>query len=293
MSTWSFKKCDTTENSLDELIKQMGWIMSKLDSKNVKRLDTNETSIKSALGETYINGPVLQMYDNQSPRVLRLQQGYDSTTTDFLYELYNKSGVKTVGIDSNGDGTFTGSISASSFTGGTIAIGSGNNIFKADSNGIYLGNATFASAPFSVAMDGSLKSSDAEITGGLISIGGATGKAIIETVGSNGAFFFKNSSDSEVGGLYRFTYVAPTLDDITLYSKANILIQSDNDILIEALGDDININCGHAYYNTKEIATQDYVTSQGFLTGNSVNGSFTSADGKTVSVANGLVTGIV
>ena len=40
---------------------------------------------------------------------------------------------------------------------GSIAIGSGNNIFKADSNGIYLGNATFAFAPFSVSMAGKIK----------------------------------------------------------------------------------------------------------------------------------------
>ncbi len=38
-------------------------------------------------------------------------------------------------------------------------IGSANNVFKADSNGIYLGNATFASAPFSVDMAGNLYSS--------------------------------------------------------------------------------------------------------------------------------------
>ena len=37
---------------------------------------------------------------------------------------------------------------------GSIAIGSGNNIFKADTNGICLGNATFASAPFRVDMAG-------------------------------------------------------------------------------------------------------------------------------------------
>ncbi|OMD80434.1 MULTISPECIES: hypothetical protein [Paenibacillus] len=49
--------------------------------------------------------------------------------------------------------------------GGTIAIGSGNNVLKADSNGVYLGNATFASAPFSVSMDGKLKALDGTFTG--------------------------------------------------------------------------------------------------------------------------------
>ena len=73
----------------------------------------------------------------------------------------------------NGGGTFTGVLSAATGTftgelsGGTISIGSNNDIFKADSNGIYLGNATFASAPFRVAPDGSLTSTTANLTGAL------------------------------------------------------------------------------------------------------------------------------
>lgn len=46
------------------------------------------------------------------------------------------------------------SISSPSITGGSISIGSGNAIFKADASGIYLGNAIFASAPFRVNMNG-------------------------------------------------------------------------------------------------------------------------------------------
>lgn len=63
------------------------------------------------------------------------------------------------------DGTFSGSIS----------IGSGDNIFKADSNGIYLGNATFASAPFRVNMSGALTATNATITGTITSTSGTIG----------------------------------------------------------------------------------------------------------------------
>lgn len=63
------------------------------------------------------------------------------------------------------DGTFSGSIS----------IGSGDNIFKADSNGIYLGNATFASAPFRVNMSGALTATNATITGSITSTSGTIG----------------------------------------------------------------------------------------------------------------------
>jgi hypothetical protein len=82
----------------------------------------------------------------------------------------------------NGGGTFSGALSAASGTftgalsGGTISIGSGNSIFKADSNGIYLGNATFASAPFRVTPAGVLTATSGtfsgEINGGTINIGG-------------------------------------------------------------------------------------------------------------------------
>ena len=57
------------------------------------------------------------------------------------------------------------SLSSPAITGGTIAIGSGNAIFKADANGIYLGNATFGSAPFRVAMNGHITATDITITG--------------------------------------------------------------------------------------------------------------------------------
>jgi hypothetical protein len=67
-------------------------------------------------------------------------------------------------IDANGNafftgsitgatGTFSGSLSGATITGGTITIGSGSTIFKADSQGIYLGNASFSSAPFRVSAD--------------------------------------------------------------------------------------------------------------------------------------------
>ena len=60
----------------------------------------------------------------------------------------------------------SGEINATSGTlSSSIAIGTGNSIFKADSNGIYLGNAAFASAPFRVSQAGALTASSATLTG--------------------------------------------------------------------------------------------------------------------------------
>jgi hypothetical protein len=65
-----------------------------------------------------------------------------------------------------------GTISGGTISGGTIAIGSGNSIFKADTNGIYLGNATFGSAPFRVSPSGELTATNASISGTITVTGG-------------------------------------------------------------------------------------------------------------------------
>jgi len=61
----------------------------------------------------------------------------------------------TGGLTITGGGTFTGDLSA----------GSGNSIFKSDSSGIYLGNASYASAPFSVSRNGIIKAESGTIGG--------------------------------------------------------------------------------------------------------------------------------
>ena len=60
-----------------------------------------------------------------------------------------------------------GTISGGTISGGTIAIGSGNSIFKASTDGISLGNATFADAPFRVTAAGALTATSATISGAL------------------------------------------------------------------------------------------------------------------------------
>tara|TARA_R100001480_G_scaffold68179_1_gene79548 strand:+ start:3968 stop:8131 length:4164 start_codon:yes stop_codon:yes gene_type:complete len=88
--------------------------------------------------------------------------------------------------------TITGEVNATSGTfNGSISIGSGNSIFKADSNGIYLGNATFGSAPFRVTPAGALTATGVTINGDLTltNIDGTTvtyngGNLVVGTIGS-------------------------------------------------------------------------------------------------------------
>jgi hypothetical protein len=75
--------------------------------------------------------------------------------TNGTTELLKFTGGATGTLTVNGGGTFTGDLSA----------GSGASIFKSDSSGIYLGNAAFASAPFSVSRNGILKAEAGTIGG--------------------------------------------------------------------------------------------------------------------------------
>lgn len=94
MALWKFMKGKTTEDTVEELLRRMEWIFAHLDSKNVKRLDTNETVIKSKDGKTIIVGPLLLMYDENGD--LRLKQGLDESTNKFVFELIN--GIITGGL---------------------------------------------------------------------------------------------------------------------------------------------------------------------------------------------------
>ena len=93
--------------------------------------------------------------------------------SDGKFSLKDKLTFDGTNLSINGGGTFSGNLSAAGGTfsgalsGGTISIGSSNSIFKADSNGIYLGNATFGSASFRVTPSGELTATNANITGSI------------------------------------------------------------------------------------------------------------------------------
>ena len=98
----------------------------------------------------------------------------------------------------NGGGTFTGALS-----GGTISIGSDNNIFKADSNGIYLGNATFLSAPFRVTPAGVMTATSGVIGGW--NIGTISGTANGVTTSFPDSIYKQNTA----GGVTTLSLMSP------------------------------------------------------------------------------------
>ena len=164
-------------------------------------LRINKTGIfvnNGTLDSTIINNTGFHGYGLSGIEQITLDASTGLNVTDGSNSIFKaeisgtNAGDVTLGAYSSGAGamydssagTFTvkGIISASSFVGGSISIGSGDSIFKADSNGIYLGNANFASAPFRVNMSGLLTATNANITGTITSTSGTIGGW---TIGSN------------------------------------------------------------------------------------------------------------
>lgn len=227
---------------------------------------------------------------------------WDGTNLTFTGNLSAAGGTFSGNLSAAG-GTFSGQLS-----GGTISIGSGNSIFKADSNGIYLGNSTFSSAPFRVTPQGGLVASNANITGtinatsGTISGNLITGGTISGTsininngafqVNSDGSLTATNAditgeinatSGSISGSLVTGTITAADISGVNI-TGVNI---TGSDITV---GGRINLpsDGGQIALGTSSggFATQCYVFaggSQGFYIDTSSNGS-TWIAGQTVYV---------
>lgn len=143
------------------------------------------TATGGTIGGIVISGSGLQntigTWDLASSGILRLGSNpyiyispslgiYDSAGTFTL----SISGTSTISGWSIGSSAITkGSTTiSSSGTNGFIQIGSGTSFFKASSDGIQLGNETFASAPFRVTPAGALTATSATITGTINATGG-------------------------------------------------------------------------------------------------------------------------
>jgi len=100
------------------------------------------------------------------------------------------------GFDINSD-NLTGDNFILNTTEKRLTLGTGNTIFIADADeGIFLGNSSFASAPFSVDLNGALKATDADITGKISATSGDIGGFSIDTAtisSSNDALILKDS----------------------------------------------------------------------------------------------------
>ena len=124
-----------------------------------------------------------------------------------------------------GGGTFSGALS-----GGTIQIGSGENVFKADSNGIYLGNETFANAEFRVTPAGALTATNATINGVVNSTSGTIGgwdinsSGLSKTISGASSYIYPGQIvlgilTDEVSGSTTLSAGRMTMDDPNYFSR--------------------------------------------------------------------------
>ena len=158
----------------------------------------------------------------------------------------------------------SGEINATSGTlSSSIAIGTGNSIFKADSNGIYLGNATFALAPFRVTPAGVVN---------------ATGVNIAGTVDASTAFTF--SSENVTG-----TLGADNLDVPGIITAGSLITDSatiSNNIKIGSGESVFKADSNGIYLGNETFASAEFrVTPAGVLTATGANISGTITVGST------------
>jgi hypothetical protein len=116
------------EDEIIKLQRDLNHLLTHLDSQNVRRLYTERCEIKSEGGETVIDGPLLTMYDfdaltSQASTNLRLKMGYEASTSNFVFKLFNSTGVETLSLDANGNAIFSGNVNTSQ------DINVGNNIY--------------------------------------------------------------------------------------------------------------------------------------------------------------------
>ncbi len=212
--------------------------------------------------------------------------------------VFANTGVATITLDAaTGNATFAGTLSGASGTFGTItsgamtgvtmSIGTSNAIFKADANGIYLGHATFASAPFSVSMAGAVVMTSATITGGSVKYG-KTGFTDSTNAGyyfgSEGLYFGAASDASKL----KYTIADGTFDFIgTVSSRSTVTIAATIDVSGNILTDITNARLNSS---TKAIladfnfGSTNYAgaVKTGDITWNTTTGAITGGSGVVV-----------
>ena len=115
---------ENKDSVLIRMQKDLNFYLNNLNHTNVSQLYTDYCNIQSEDGTTILDGSLLKMYKSGSS-TLRLKMGYNNSTSNFEFVLYDKNGSATIYLDSNGKAVFNGilatTISASSITTGTLS----------------------------------------------------------------------------------------------------------------------------------------------------------------------------
>jgi len=307
-------------NTKLEIANTIELIVDKI--REIETSSIHQNKIYNGIRISAEEGYIAERSDEKAKTVMNATEGisiYCDTGSGLTRNFYvdTNGRIQAQGITINGDGAFYGNLYAvggtfvGALSGGTISIGSGNAVFKADSNGIYLGNSAFESAPFRVSMLGDVNASNLAITGGSININSG-----VFQVNSNGAVTCSNinitggsinisnsitigntitlgnqAEDSKViwfysnGGNQDYISKDGTVMNYWAWSQANfnsggsIYISSiDGDITISA-GVDLNLGAGGGVYmGSSLVATESWVSGN-FSSGSHTHGGSTGAVG--------------
>ena len=186
----------------------------------------------------------------------------------------NITSVATISGGTISGGTVSGgTVSGASISGGTISIGSGNAIFKADGNGIYLGNSSFASAPFNVSPAGVLSAVSANISGSINASVGQIGGWTIQSgklINSNNRLVIDPSIpgisiyddaltkrlDYRYGGLSNPSSTTQTITPATVNAFYTVLYGGQTTTnTITADSTTFTVSAGGTYLNTTSYGT--------------------------------------
>ena len=179
---------------------------------------------------------------NTQPTIKDVGGGMSLMTNNLQSPNY-KAGTNGWRLFSNGDVEFE----SGKFR-GDISIGSGNSVFKADSQGIYLGNAVFASAPFRVAMDGSLIATSATISGSITATTGTIGGWTIGATTLSSTNLTIDSANEKIesanysAGVSGFTIGADLIEAQNLISRGTIRGSTFTYDMISAVGGQLMIS---------------------------------------------------
>jgi len=154
------------------------------------------------------------------------------------------------------NGTYTGGtfisgnqIYSPNIYGGSISIGSGNNIFRADSAGIWAGHANFANAPFSVNMSGHMKAVGGEFSG-TISASTINGGNISGATISGGIITGAMIQGATIQTSVTYPRIELSGNDLFAYRDASnyIMIDPDGPAISAMSGSTVRFYLGHMTY---------------------------------------------
>jgi hypothetical protein len=113
-----------SDDTMQRLMKDLNYMFTHLDERNVKRLYTEYCNIQSEDGETIITGPLLTMRAEDSTTI-RLKMGWDEAGSEFLFNLYTSDNVEAIKLNSAGKAEFRGNINTDQdiYVGNRIFLG--------------------------------------------------------------------------------------------------------------------------------------------------------------------------